>query len=109
MHLKRAINPKKLRMKVRISPAATPKSVFECLSLSNALFLFGGIFGLPKLASQPTGILSLSTYYTMELAPTYKCTYRSILPASAHIVLFLEMQKYSNLTFLKEQVFFEGK
>ncbi len=31
MHLKRAINPKKLRMKAQISPAATPKSMFERL------------------------------------------------------------------------------
>jgi hypothetical protein len=28
MHLKRAIDPKKLRMKAQISPAATPKSVW---------------------------------------------------------------------------------
>ncbi len=79
--------------------------MFERLSLSNALFLFGGIFGLPKRTGQPTGILSLCTYYTMELAPTYKCTYRSIVPASAQIILFLEMPKYSNFTFLIEQVF----
>lgn len=41
----------------------------------------------------------------MELAPTYKCTYSSILPASAQIILFFEMSKYSNFTLLKEQVF----
>jgi hypothetical protein len=105
MHLKTAINPKKLTMKAPIPPAATPKSLFERLSLSNALFLFGGIFGLPKLTRQRTGILSLCTYYIQWNWPPLT----SILPASAQIILFLEMQKYSNFTLLEEQVFCEGK